>query len=70
MRDSDLLDEMFDIDGLVDDVIGETFAAVVKERGLPERRDEFVVPERLRPSTAMGLMLTKLFMDTPPCEWV
>lgn len=38
-------------------------------RGLPER-DEFVIPERLMPSTFMGLMMTKAFMQTPEKERV
>ena len=38
-------------------------------RGLPER-DEFVIPERLRPSTFLGLMMTKAFMQTPEKERV
>jgi len=38
-------------------------------RGLPAC-DEFVIPERLRPSTFLGLAMTKAFMQTPERERV
>lgn len=40
-----------------------------RERGLPAA-DTFVIPDRLTPSTGIGLMMTSHFMRTPPKERV
>ena len=39
-----------------------------RARGLPA--DEFVIPDRLMPSTVIGLMMTRHFMQTSPKERV